>query len=128
MRVIGLLFGMAFMVGCTPAPNDGDKLNNPASPDAAPFYQIDRNARGPLTMKELKVSIPHELNILYTDEMRTCFLATIEDLAASAGDPETLEPSSVRLLADDGSWPLQSRFNRRNLLAQAIISEAAVVC
>ncbi|MEO0786161.1 MAG: hypothetical protein AAFY10_10715 [Pseudomonadota bacterium] len=94
----------------------------------APFFNVDRNGTGPLTMTELQVNIPAELDAMYTENMRTCLFTTIEDLAEKAGDPEVLDPSSVAFLPTDGSWEELTRFGKRSILAQAVISRAATLC
>jgi len=128
MRRIWLILTVIVFSGCSAASNDVTKTRDSMNADEPPFYRIDKSARGPLTMPELQVNIPQELDELYTESMRTCFLATIEDLARSAGDPETLDPSTVTFLPTDGSWQDLTRFHKRNLLAQSIISEAGVLC
>ena len=128
MRRIRLILTILMLAGCSAGSNDAITTRESMNADAPPFYRIDRNASGSLTMPELQVNIPQELDAEYTESMRTCFLATVEDLASSAGDPESLDPSSVTLLPTDGSWQELTKFHKRNLLAQAIISEAGVLC
>lgn len=128
MRRIGLILMIVMLAGCSAGSDDATSTRESMNADEPPFYRIDRNTRGPLTMRELQVNIPQELDAMYTESMRTCFLETVEDLARSAGDPETLDPSTVTLLPKDGSWQELTKFHRRNLLAQSIISEAGVIC
>lgn len=116
------------LAGCAAGSNDATTTRESMNADEQPFYRIDKNASGPLTMPELQVNVPQELDAQYTESMRTCFQATVEDLASSAGDPESLDPSSVTFLPTDGSWQELTKFHKRNLLAQAIISEAGVLC
>lgn len=128
MRRFGLILTIVMLAGCSADSDGAAATRERTDADEPPFYRVDRNARGPLTMRELQVNIPQELDAMYTESMRTCFMATVEDLASSAGDPETLDPSTVTLLPKDGSWQELTKFYRRNLLAQSIISEAGVIC
>lgn len=128
MRRIRLILTILMLAGCSAGSNDATTTRESMNADEPPFYRIDKNASGPLTMPELQVNIPQELDAQYTESMRTCFLATVKDLASSAGDPESLDPSSVTFLPTDGSWQELTKFHKRNLLAQAIISEAGVLC
>ncbi|MEO0449275.1 MAG: hypothetical protein AAFZ74_03020 [Pseudomonadota bacterium] len=123
-----LILSFLVLGGCSAGSKDPTSTGESMSADEPPFYRIDKNASGPLSMPELQVNIPQELDDLYTESMRTCFLATVEDLASSAGDPETLDPSTVTFLPTDGSWQELTKFHKRNLLAQSIISEAGVLC
>jgi len=79
-------------------------------------------------MAELQISIPADLDAMYTDQMRVCFLAKIEELATHAGDPETLDPKKVAFLPTDGTWEELPRSSKRLILAQAIVSRAATLC
>lgn len=118
----------AVLASCSPSSNDETSLGGGVNGSEQPFYRIDRNASGPLTMQELQVNIPKELDALYTPRMRNCFFERIEELSASAGDPETLDPASVAYLPKDGSWEELSAFHKRNILAQAIVSRAGALC
>ncbi|MEM5515733.1 hypothetical protein WNY37_02155 [Henriciella sp. AS95] len=106
----------------------GTKAQGQQASDEPPFYTVYRNGTGPLTMEELQINIPVELDAIYTDKTRACFLAKVEALAAEAGDPERLDPADVAFLPTDGTWEQLSRFHRRNLLAQAIVSRAGGLC
>ncbi len=128
MRRMWLILTLLTIGGCSAGSDDSAQTRGSKNAEEVPFYRIDRTASGPLSMLELQVNIPQELDDLYTESMRTCFLATVEDLASSAGDPETLDPSTVRFLPTDGSWQKLTKFHKRNLLAQSIISEAGVLC
>ncbi|MEO1243468.1 MAG: hypothetical protein AAFX54_16280 [Pseudomonadota bacterium] len=128
MRRISPILTILMLAGCSAGSNDAASTRASMNAEEPPFYRIDKNASGPLTMPELQVNIPQELDALYTDSMRACFLATVEDLATSAGDPETLDPSTITFLPTDGSWQELTKFHKRNLLAQSIISEAGVLC
>ncbi|MEL7482466.1 MAG: hypothetical protein AAGJ29_13005 [Pseudomonadota bacterium] len=96
--------------------------------DEPPFYKVYPNGTGPLTMGELQINIPADLDAMYTDQMRVCFLAKIEELAANAGDPETLDPTEVAFLPTDGTWEDLPRSSKRLILAQAVVSRAATLC
>lgn len=96
--------------------------------DEKPFFSIDEDAVGPLTLSELQINIPAELDSELTPQSRTCFLRQIGELAAAVGDPETLDPSEVAYLPTDGSWNDLTAFNKRVILAQAIVSRAITFC
>lgn len=128
MKRSWLILTIVTLAGCSAGSNDAASARDSMNADEPPFYRVDKNASGPLTMQELQVNIPQELDAFYTESMRTCLLATIEDLASSAGDPETLDPSTVSFLPTDGSWRKLTKFHKRNILAQSIVSEAGVVC
>ncbi len=128
MRSICLILAVLIVAACSAGSNETIPADESMNANEPPFYRVDRSASGPLTMVELQVNIPQELDALYTERMRSCFFETVESLARSAGDPNTLDPSTVRFLPTDGSWQQLTKFYKRNLLAQAIMSEAGVVC
>ena len=113
---------VAFLAGCSWQSDPARESGTP------PFYRVHPNGTGPLTMAELQISIPAELDQLYTDEMRACLLQRVEELIVEAGDPERLDPRDVAFLPTDGTWEKLSRSYRRTLLAQAVISRAATQC
>lgn len=104
-----------------------DQVSSPA-PGETPFYNVGKRTRGPLTLAELQISIPKELDAQLTPRMRECFLEKVEQLAAEAGDPATLDPADVAFLPRDGTWDKLTFHGRRSLLAQAIVSRAATLC
>ena len=93
-----------------------------------PFFTIDAQASGPLTLDELDVNIPEEMASQMSEGQQACFIAKIGDLAADAGDPETLDPADVAYLPTDGSWAGLTTHARRAILAQAVISRAITFC
>ncbi|NNF24861.1 MAG: hypothetical protein HKN63_08675 [Rhodobacteraceae bacterium] len=97
-------------------------------PDEKPFYSVGKRTRGPLTLDELQINIPAELDAMLTTRKRTCFIQKIGELAEKAGDPEALDPADVSFLPTDGTWDKLTFFGRRNLLAQAIVSRAITLC
>ena len=99
-----------------------------ADQDEKPFYTIDARATGPLTLSELQINLPAELAKELTPSMQTCYIEKIGELAAEAGDPETLRPTDVAYLPTDGSWAELTVFDRRLILAQAIVSRAILFC
>ena len=128
MQIRWVFLGLLVLAGCSAESGDpvaGDPIQASGEP---PFYNVYRNGLGPLTMDELQIDLPAELEALYTDEMEACLLTQIEILAAEAGDPETLNPADVAFLPTDGSWEELTRFGRRNILAQAVVSRAATLC
>jgi len=130
MKISSLLPIAVILVNCSEnvrEPDSSGELPSKASSEP-PFYNVYPNGTGALTMEELQINLPSKLDRLYTDEMRACLLAKIEELAADAGDPETLDPSSVAFLPTDGSWEKLPRFAKRSLLAQVVVSRAATLC
>lgn len=101
---------------------------NADGPDEKPFYTVGKRTRGPLTLEELQINIPAELDSMLTTRKRNCFIEKIGELAEQAGDPETLDPADVAYLPTDGTWDELTFYGRRNLLAQAIVSRAIIFC
>lgn len=93
-----------------------------------PFFSVDQNGIGPLTMSELQINIPSAIDKYLSNEDRSCALKAIERLAMEAGDPETLNSSSVAYLPDQETWSQLTSSNKRIILAQAITSRAFAVC
>lgn len=96
--------------------------------EEAPFYNVDNNGTGPLTMEELQVNLPADLKARLSEKQQACYLEKIEVLAAEAGDPETLKTADVPFLPAQEEWDEFPRFGKRSLLAQALISRAVTLC
>ncbi|MEM8792145.1 MAG: hypothetical protein AAGE80_11040 [Pseudomonadota bacterium] len=131
--VLGAAFATAVILGPSlladrPAPFFNLTEESPRAPDEKPFFSVGKRTEGPLTLDELQINIPAELDSMMTDETRACFLRKIGELAAKAGDPETLDPAEVAYLPTDGSWDDLTIYARRGILAQAVISRAIALC
>jgi|TARA_R110001632_G_scaffold6848_3_gene27590 hypothetical protein len=118
MKINSMFLALVLIAGCSP---DGAEISEP------PFYNVDRNGTGPLTLQELQINIPGELAAYYTDG-GNCLISKIEELAAQAGDPQTLDPSTVELLSDIEDWQKLNRSTKRIILAQVIVSNAGRAC
>ena len=106
----------------------GDPMDTTVHVDEHPFFETDSNAVGPLTMAELKLNIPAEIDQQLTDEQRICFVNEVERQIAEAGDPATLDPADVNFLPTDGSWEELEPGFKRTLLAQVVISNIIHFC
>ena len=102
--------------------------SEPTATDEPPFYNVDRRGTGPLTMEELQINFPSELRAQLSTAQQDCILTKVEELIAAAGDPATLNPADVNFLPTDRTWDDLTQFGRRSILAQAVISHAAVLC
>lgn len=96
--------------------------------DEKPFFSVDQNGNGPLTMSELQINIPSAIDKQLSDVQRSCVIKAIERLANEAGDPETLNPANVAYLPDQESWSQLNSSSKRIILAQAITSRSFAVC
>lgn len=124
-----LIFGIArFSPFEAPKPEAGLPVESAEVSNEKPFYTVGKRTRGPLTMEELQINIPEHLAVMMTERRQACFLKKIGELAADAGDPETLNPADVAFLPTDGTWDDLTFYGRRSLLAQAIVSRAITLC
>lgn len=96
-----------------------------ASSYSAEGYVLD--ASGPLTMEELDANFLSHMDLELTEEQRACARREIEARAHAAGDPETLDPTTIELLPID-HWPTLDAFGRRLILAQVITTKAMIDC
>ncbi|MEO1203344.1 MAG: hypothetical protein AAFX10_11585, partial [Pseudomonadota bacterium] len=97
--------------------------------DELPYFVVDNDAVGPLTLEELNINVPARVALHWSDSKMSCFLAAVERRAADAGDPETLNPDDLPYWETQDTteqWPRFTPHMRRVLLAQAVISWAAV--
>ena len=92
------------------------------------MFQVDRFARGPLTMEELKFRIPESVGRYLDDNGKACYRGNVAKLAEQAGDPETLDPQAFDGLGTTPEWQALNRYNKRIILAQAITSRAIHGC
>lgn len=122
------LLSVVFLASCSDT--ESEELRE-ESIEEAPFYVVDRNATGPLTLVELQINIPKEIDAELTESKRSCFFDSVEKRAFEAGDPASLDPDDFpywngKVSRDD--WGQQSNYMKRVLLAQAIISWAMADC
>lgn len=99
--------------------------------EEAPFFVVDRNAKGPLTLAELQIHIPKEISAELTENTRSCFFDSVKRRALEAGDPASLDPDDFPYWNGELSvadWSRQSNHMKRVLLAQAILSWAMIDC
>ncbi len=97
---------------------------------------VDPDASGPLTDAELEASIDsfeatHDgPGDIWTPEQRDCVLEEAKQRAATAGDPESLDPTTVSSLESVSplTWKALDDFGRRLLLVQVITTEALFAC
>ena len=131
MRYVYLIFQLLFIVvvvSCS-AQEQGETGNEMA--EEAPFFVVDRNATGPLTLAELQINIPQEISDELTEDRRSCFFDSVKRRALEAGDPASLDPDDFPYWNGELSradWSRQSNRMKRVLLAQAIISWAMIDC
>lgn len=89
----------------------------------------ERDATGPLTPDEMQAAIDRT-DASFTGEQQECVLGEMQQRAAAAGDPETLDPSNFTFLStfSFATWNALDAFGRRIFLAQAILTEAMFSC
>lgn len=90
-----------------------------------PFFVVDADATGPLTLDELNIHIPAEIDKDLSNRQRKCFLARVDELAQEAGEPADIDPDDFRYWGGNTSredWLTLNREQQRTLLAQAIVT------
>jgi hypothetical protein len=126
MKLPSLLFCLLFVSACTePGPVGKNGSDEPE------FFRADRNGTGPLTLDELQINIPGEIDRTLTASRRSCFLEAVTRRANEAGDPADLDPDAFPYWGgevDQSEWRQHSTYMQRILLAQAIISWAMSDC
>ncbi len=90
-----------------------------------PPYIFDRT--GPLTLEEVRVNLVDRMDQELVDARRDCVLREIEERVIAAGDPETLDPSTVDMLPTE-NWDLLDAEGRRLILSQVITTKAFFEC
>lgn len=96
-----------------------------------PFFIVDPDATGPLTLEELNIHIPAHIDKDLSNRQRKCFLARVEELALEAGEPSDIDPDDFRYWGGNTSredWLSLNREQHRALLAQGILSFAFQDC
>ena len=102
-----------------------------SSDDEPPFFVVDANATGSLTLEELQINVPKHIANDLSDREMYCYLQTIDREIAEAGDPATINPEEMPHWGGEVSqsdWAGLSPYQQRVLLAQAIIGGALVDC
>lgn len=102
-------------------------LSGCGSDSERPIFVIDPDASGPLTLNELQINFGagHATNL--NARQRDCVLQEIASRAASAGDPETLDPAAVQFLPKE-NWDDLDAEGKRIILAQVITTKAFFEC
>lgn len=102
-----------------------------ANGEEAPFFVVDPQATGPLTLAELQISIPRDIDARMSGTQRACFFAAVQRRALEAGDPADIDPDDFPYWdnkVDRESWRGLTNRMQRALVAQAIISWAMIDC
>ncbi len=125
MQRFGCLFLLTMLCACSDTGSTGGGAEEP------PFFQAKRFGSGPLTLAELKIDIPDEIERDMSEAQKACFLEAVERRAEEAGDPADIDPDS--LVYWDGNvskedWQKHDRYMQRILLAQGVISWAMIDC
>ena len=118
---ISRLLPLATVVGCLvllPA-------CNAAEPN--PIFQVDPDATGALTVDELNIDFGNPTIAAFTAAQRQCVMQELNTRTAMAGDPDTLDPSSVALLPV-AQWHDLDHQAKRVILGQAIVTKVLLVC
>lgn len=88
-------------------------------------YMFDRT--GPLTMEEVNANFLSRMELDVSDEEWQCMLREVEARIQAAGDPETLDPTTIEMLPTD-NWDDLDAFGRRLVLMQVITTQAFFAC
>ena len=125
MRILIFLSCLLLFAACAESDSGAAAAEDP------PFFTADRDAVGPLTLAELQIDIPEEIDKGLSDSRRACFFDAVERRARAAGDPAELDPDNFPYWGgelDKEDWRRQSKYMQRMLLGQAIISWAMSDC
>ena len=128
MRILALLYAALLLVACS-----GNESDNPtdASAEEPPFFTADQHATGPLTLAELQIDLPSDVELWMTESKKSCFMDAVERRAQEAGDPAAIDPDDFPYWGgnvDQEKWSQHSKHIQRVLLAQAIVSWAMMDC
>ena len=125
MRLIGLVSLVFLIAACSGGDNAATGAEEP------PFFEAGRFTTGPLTLEELKIDLPDELELMITEEQKACFFEAVARRAEEAGDPAELDPDEHVYWGGNVSleeWNQHGRHMQRVLLAQGIVSWAMIDC
>ena len=128
MRTLLLLFATIALVACS-GPDSDRPDDSPA--EEPPFFTVDENATGPLTLAELQIDIPSDVERWMSKDKKACFMNAVERRAQEAGDPASLDPNDFPYWGgnvDQEEWSGHTRHIQRVLLAQAVVSWAMMDC
>ena len=128
LRTVSMLSCLVILTACSDTVSSG--ADDEAS-DEAPFFVADRNATGPLTLNELQIDIPDDVERWMTDSKKACFFDAVERRAIEAGDPADIDPDDFPYWGGEVSrddWSQHSSYMQRVLLAQGIVSWAMMDC
>lgn len=93
-------------------------------PVLQPDFDVD--AAGPLTPGEIQAAMDR-LGNKFSENQRGCIREELERLAHDAGDPELLDPATVKFLTAE-SWNELDAFGKRLFLLVALETEALFAC
>ncbi len=122
---IACLFLLAACSDSVPGLASGTDAEEP------PFFVADRFGSGPLTLDELQITIPAEVDVAMSADRKVCFFKAVERRALEAGDPADIDPNEFPYWGGEVSrdeWSQHGNYMQRILLAQAIISWAMLDC
>ena len=122
VRILGLLSCLFLVSACS-----GDE----PGAEEPPFFTADKNATGPLTLAELQIDIPDDVEKWMSESKKSCFMDAVERRALEAGDPAAIDPDDFPYWGgnvDRGTWSRHGKHMQRVLLAQAIVSWAMMDC
>ncbi len=106
-----------------------DPLNSHKREVLPDFFTVDGDARGPLTLSELKIEFPDSLARYFDDEDRDCFYRQVEFRAADMGDPVTMPPiRRVLITNSQWRWAEMTNADKRLQLARYVTSMALSDC
>ena len=120
VRILGLLSCLFLLSACS-----GDE----SGAEEPPFFTADRNATGPLTLAELQIDIPDDVEKWMSK--KSCFMHAVERRAQEAGDPAAIDPDDFPYWGGNVDRETRSRHSKhiqRVLLAQGIVSWAMMDC
>jgi hypothetical protein len=128
LRAMAMLSCLALFAACT---DIGSGSADDEASEEPPFFVADRHATGPLTLDELQIDIPDDVERWMNDSKKACFFAAVERRAIEAGDPADIDPDDFPYWGGEVSredWSGHSTYMQRVLLAQAVISWAMMDC
>ena len=128
LHILGMLSCLVVLAACS---DNGSGGTDEKATDEPPFFVADRSATGPLTLDELQIDIPDDVERWMTDSKKACFLDAVERRAIEAGDPADVDPDDFPYWGGKVSredWSQHDSYMQRVLLAQAVVSWAMMDC